>query len=172
LNLIVQHGGYSDHSLNPEQDRPDSEYESKRSTTKSSFVRASSFRKRLGFGGKAAASQHWGAIGLNLIYKPIDPAMDIVFVHGLRGGSIKTWCKDGNPDLFWPKTWLPSEPGLQRARIHSFGYNADWGDCHETTHDLCDFGRSLLGALMISPEIRSKDEVRMPMRAFRNIYHH
>ncbi|KAF2671659.1 hypothetical protein BT63DRAFT_398038 [Microthyrium microscopicum] len=64
-------------------------------------------------------------LGLELIYEPeISPPLDIIFVHGIGGTSRSTWTKDRHADKFWPKRWLPNEPGIQTARILSFGYNA------------------------------------------------
>ncbi|KAM7212469.1 hypothetical protein V8F06_012156 [Rhypophila decipiens] len=100
----------------------------------------------------------WGPTGLNLLHSPPDPLLDLVFVHGLRGGSIKTWCKNNDPQLYWPKAWLPKDPDLQKVRIHSFGYNSDWGESKETELDLHDFGRSLLAELTTSPELRKGDK--------------
>lgn len=96
----------------------------------------------------------WGQFGLQLLHSPPEPLIDFIFVHGLRGGSIKTWTKSGNPQTYWPQAWLPRDPDLQNARIHSFGYNSDWGDPRETNLDIHDFGRSLLGEILTSPELR------------------
>jgi len=35
-----------------------------------------------------------------------------------------TWCKNKDPDVFWPLNFLPMEPGLGDARIMTFGYNS------------------------------------------------
>lgn len=96
---------------------------------------------------------------MNLLYDPPDPLVDLIFVHGLRGGSIKTWCKGDDLKLFWPQAWLPREQGLQNARVHSFGYNADWADMKETALDLHDFGRALLAEMNTSPFLRRAREV-------------
>ncbi|RYC54364.1 hypothetical protein CHU98_g11846 [Xylaria longipes] len=100
----------------------------------------------------------WGTYGLNLLHDPPDPLIDLIFVHGLRGGSIKTWCKGDDLNLFWPQTWLPREQGLQNARVHSFGYNADWAATKETALDLHDFGRALLTEMNTSPFLRGARE--------------
>ncbi|KAI1328234.1 hypothetical protein F5Y16DRAFT_409897 [Xylariaceae sp. FL0255] len=75
----------------------------------------------------AESEDTWGPYGLNLLYEPPGALIDLVFVHGLRGGSIKTWCKDEDPRYFWPQNWLPREPDLSNARTpilligHSMG---------------------------------------------------
>ncbi|KAI3320814.1 hypothetical protein HD806DRAFT_537878 [Xylariaceae sp. AK1471] len=100
----------------------------------------------------------WGPYGLHLLYDPPDALIDLIFVHGLRGGSIKTWCKNEDLKYFWPQAWLPREQDLQNARIHSFGYNADWADTKETALDLHDFGRALLAEMSTSPYLRRAKE--------------
>jgi hypothetical protein len=46
--------------------------------------------------------------------------ISIVFVHGFGGHRIDTWTLDG---FCWPQEYLKSK--LERARIISFGYEAD-----------------------------------------------
>jgi hypothetical protein len=46
----------------------------------------------------------------------------IVFVHGLRGHSTKTWTKD---DVCWPRDLLSKEEGLSHTRVIAFGYDAN-----------------------------------------------
>lgn len=66
-------------------------------------------------------------VGLEVVYRPPgDHKVDIIFVHGLGGGSQKTWSKDGNLDTFWPHKWLPYEAGANEARISTFGYDASF----------------------------------------------
>ncbi|KAK1974128.1 hypothetical protein LZ30DRAFT_560493, partial [Colletotrichum cereale] len=95
-----------------------------------------------------------GLYGLVLLSSPSEPIVDFVFVHGLRGGSRKTWSKSEDPLHFWPKEWLPRDPDFRHVRIHSFGYNSDWFQAHDTVLNVHDFGKSLLGALDDSPLIR------------------
>ncbi|KAF2649450.1 hypothetical protein K491DRAFT_550850, partial [Lophiostoma macrostomum CBS 122681] len=95
-----------------------------------------------------------GTLGLNLLSRPSDPRLDLIFVHGLGGGSTKTWCRAADPTLFWPKAWLPREPGFQNVRIHSYGYDADWTTSKaSSTINIHDFGRQLLERLRNSPEL-------------------
>ncbi|KAK4213973.1 WD40-repeat-containing domain protein [Rhypophila decipiens] len=121
-------------------------------------LRNFSFSRRSTAATGNSSEDGWGPTGLNLLHSPPDPLLDLVFVHGLRGGSIKTWCKNNDPQLYWPKAWLPKDPDLQNVRIHSFGYNSDWGESKETELDLHDFGRSLLAELTTSPELRKGDK--------------
>lgn len=100
-----------------------------------------------------------GAYGLNLLYSPPEPLVDLIFVHGLGGGSVKTWCKGGDRRLFWPQVWLQRETDLQNVRVHSFGYNADWKDTKETYLNIHDFGRSLFGDMSTSPHLRHDKDV-------------
>ena len=43
-----------------------------------------------------------GPLGLNLLYAPAEPLADFIFVHGLGGGSRKTWSKTTSVKDFWP----------------------------------------------------------------------
>ncbi|KAM7190687.1 Alpha/Beta hydrolase fold [Rhypophila sp. PSN 637] len=121
-------------------------------------LRNFSFSRRSSAATGYSSEEGWGPTGLNLLHSPPDPLLDLVFVHGLRGGSIKMWCKNNDPQLYWPKAWLPKDPDLQNVGIHSFGYNSDWGESKETELDLHDFGRSLLAELTTSPELRKGDK--------------
>lgn len=100
-----------------------------------------------------------GPLGLNLLYTPPAPLLDFIFVHGLRGGSKKTWSKTSHPYHYWPKEWLPRDPEFKHVRIHSFGYNSDWNDRKDSIINIHDIGKSLLGEMINSPEIRRNDKV-------------
>ncbi|OAQ98411.1 hypothetical protein LLEC1_06234 [Akanthomyces lecanii] len=105
---------------------------------------------------KDDATRQLGPRGLYLLHRPPEPLVDIIFVHGLRGGSVKTWQKGGDPHRFWPQLWLSVEPGFEHANIHSFGYDADikTGSCF----DIHDFGRELLEEMRISPHLTDNEE--------------
>ncbi|KAL8938934.1 MAG: hypothetical protein Q9216_003620, partial [Gyalolechia sp. 2 TL-2023] len=96
-----------------------------------------------------------GPLGLNLLYGPSEPIVEFIFVHGLRGGSRKTWSASDDPSHFWPKEWLPIEPRFRHVRIHSYGYNADWGEKKGNVLNIHDFGIALLGDVKNSPHIRN-----------------
>lgn len=71
--------------------------------------------------------------------------VDIVFVHGLRGGRESTWTKDG---VIWPKELLSKD--IPKSRILSFGYNSGiiQSDTAEVTQgSLADDARQLCSLL-------------------------
>lgn len=75
-------------------------------------------------------------------------------MHGLGGGSRKTWARTVDPLHFWPKAWLPEDVDFRDVRIHSFGYNADWGERRQSILNIHDFAQSLLGEIKNNPSIR------------------
>ncbi|KAF9893519.1 hypothetical protein FE257_010831 [Aspergillus nanangensis] len=107
-----------------------------------------------GGGAAAAAAAARGPLGLRLVYSSPEPLIDLIFVHGLRGGSIKTWCKGNDPRFFWPQFWLPMEPGFRNVNIHSFGYDSDWASTKSSILSVQDFGQSLLEEMRNSPHMR------------------
>jgi len=62
-------------------------------------------------------------IGLTPVTQPLQPIVDIIFIHGLEGSSHRTWSWEGNTSNFWPN-WLADEPDLSKVRIHTYGYSA------------------------------------------------
>lgn len=109
-----------------------------------------------------------GRYGLVLLASPSEPAVDFVFVHGLKGGSRKTWSESEDPMHFWPKEWLPRDPDFKHVRIHSFGYKADWKEKQDSILNIHDFGKSLLAALHDSPLIRHDASVSSSSRCLAN----
>ena len=103
-----------------------------------------------------------GALGLNLLYDPPSPVVDFVFVHGLGGGSRKTWSKSDSLDHFWPGEWLPHDPGFQNVRIHSFGYNSDWASTQDDVSNIQDFALGLLNAVKYAQGLRASSIVYCP----------
>jgi hypothetical protein len=86
-------------------------------------------------------------LGLSVVHTPLDRpvGIDIIFVHGLGGTSRKTWSYNRDVTYFWPKEWLPAEPGLERARILSFGYNANFMSTAPANFlNITDFAKDLL----------------------------
>lgn len=101
-----------------------------------------------------------GAVGLRLLHSSPEPLINLVFVHGLRGGSTKTWRKGSDPRLFWPQYWLPAESGFRNANIYSFGYESDWASTKSSILNVHDFGQSLFEEMRNSPSLRNNDNVR------------
>ncbi|KAI0537078.1 hypothetical protein GGR58DRAFT_361265 [Xylaria digitata] len=111
-------------------------------------------------GGEGDADSH-DRYGLTLLSDASDPIADFIFVHGLGGGSRKTWRKGQNENLFWPKEWLSRDPEFHDVRVHTFGYNADWKDRHESVLSISDFANSLLFELQNSVMIRRSKDLPM-----------
>lgn len=102
-----------------------------------------------------------GRLGLILLHSPPNPAIDFVFVHGLGGGSRKTWSKSDHPEHFWPRAWLPYDRGFMNVRIHSFGYDADWGSTKADVSNIADFALGLLNVLKYNETMSGSADVRM-----------
>ncbi|KAK4135706.1 hypothetical protein BT67DRAFT_258397 [Trichocladium antarcticum] len=95
-----------------------------------------------------------GALGLTLLHEPSEPRVDFIFVHGLNGGSKRTWSATSDPSTYWPKEWLPSEAGFRHVRVHSYGYDSDWTKSRQSTLTIHDFGQALLADLYNSPNLK------------------
>lgn len=118
------------------------------SAGRSFFPRTITFRK----GGENGTENDKGPIGLTTVYKPLENAVaDLVFIHGLGGGSRKTWSKNEDPALFWPQEWLPRDPQFRDARIHTFGYDSNWDK--ESILNIHDFAKTLLEWIKDCPAI-------------------
>lgn len=99
-----------------------------------------------------------GPIGLTTLYSPPnETVVDLIFVHGVNGGSQSTWTKNGDPSLFWPQEWLPEDPDFQDVRIHTFGYASAFAE--ESVLNIPDFARSLLYSIHDSPVIPRQGQV-------------
>lgn len=108
--------------------------------------------------GKEQHDDPKGPLGLTTLHEPDldEPVVaDIIFVHGLDGGSQSTWCKGNNPDLYWPQEWLPMDDAFHGVRIHTFGYPSVI--TRQSVLNIRDFAWSLLAAVNESPAI-SKTE--------------
>ncbi len=92
-----------------------------------------------------------GPLGLNLLHSPSEPLIDFIFVHGLGGGSRKTWSKTSSITYYWPQEWLPKDPAFKNVRVHSFGYDSDWAKGKDNCLNIHHFGKSLLGEMSTSP---------------------
>jgi hypothetical protein len=80
-------------------------------------------------------------LGLNVLEDPKDPFMEIIFVHGLRGGPRKAWTLDDDPATFLA-LWLPDDKHHRFAhvRIHTYGYNANWTERRTSVSNVHEFG--------------------------------
>lgn len=94
-----------------------------------------------------------GPLGLNLLHSPSEPLIDLVFVHGLGGGSRKTWSKTSSVTHYWPQEWLPKDPAFKSVRVHSFGYDSDWVKGRDNCLNIHHIGKSLLGEMSTSPYV-------------------
>lgn len=85
-------------------------------------------------------------LGISVLHEPDIPRkVDVLFIHGLGGTSIRSWCKSRDPEFLWPKLWLPYEPGLSSARILTFGYNAHFASTKgSSSQTIGDFATDLL----------------------------
>ena len=54
-----------------------------------------------------------GPLGLNLLYEPKNTLVDLVFIHGLGGGSRRTWSCSNGSEAFWLQDYLPFENGIR-----------------------------------------------------------
>ncbi|KAI1392460.1 uncharacterized protein F4822DRAFT_436235 [Hypoxylon trugodes] len=98
-----------------------------------------------------------GVLGLTTLHEPPPPnktLADIVFVHGLGGGSRKTWSYSPSKHHYWPQAWLANDPDFVDIRIHSFGYKSEWAERQRSILDIRDFAESLVGGLKNNPGIR------------------
>lgn len=107
-----------------------------------------------------------GKLGLRPLHISSESLIDLVLVHGLKGGSVKTWRKGTDPRYFWPKYWLPLEHGFENASIHSFGYDSDWGAARQSILNVQDFGKALFEELRTSHHLRNHSPVSLPFVPF------
>ena len=112
-------------------------------------------------GGSNSSEDTKGSFGLNTLHTPLlgSAIADLIFVHGLGGGSRSTWTKSGDPALYWPKEWLPHDEAFQDVRIHSFGYDSDWDK--GSILGIQDFAKALLGSILDCPIIPRDMRVRL-----------
>ncbi|KAL6714385.1 hypothetical protein ACLMJK_007808 [Lecanora helva] len=98
------------------------------------------------------------SLGLSVLYAPkSEPVVDLIFVHGLGGASIKTWCKNHDRNLCWPKYWVPGDLGNDNVRVLTFGYNAEVLSKTKTKANISDFAKSLLAAMKFEKDAEMED---------------
>ncbi|MCJ1394922.1 hypothetical protein MMC18_007802 [Xylographa bjoerkii] len=93
------------------------------------------------------ADDQRGPPGLRTLTDPRDPFVELIFVHGWRGGSRSTWTCNNDMSTFWP-LWLADERDFDHVRIHTFGYDADFMDRRVSGGNINDFGILLMEALV------------------------
>jgi hypothetical protein len=93
------------------------------------------------------------SIGLESLFIPAEPLVDIIFVHGFWGGARKSWSKSALPSKFWPKEWLSKDPAFEHARISTYGYAADFQNEREGAQDLSKLGAHFFQELKSSSYI-------------------
>lgn len=103
-----------------------------------------------------------GPLGLQLLRTVSEPLVDFIFIHGLGGGSRKTWSKSPDSYHYWPKEWLSQDPEFNSVRIYSFGYKADWAEKTSSILNIHDFALSLLGEIRCNPDIRRSNVSQSP----------
>jgi hypothetical protein len=92
-----------------------------------------------------------GSLGLKFSYSPSKPFIDFIFVHGLAGGSRKTWSRTSSVTHYWPQEWLAKDPAFKNVRVHNFGYDTDWAEGKDNCLNIHHIGKSLLGEMSTSP---------------------
>ncbi|KAK9424355.1 putative DUF676 domain-containing protein [Seiridium unicorne] len=100
-----------------------------------------------------------GRRGLSLLHVTHRPFVHLILIHGLGGGSIKTWSKEGNPLAYWPKAWLPQEVGMQHANIYAYGYESGslLGGSTDPALNIATLWESLLNDLKTTTELDGKE---------------
>ena len=96
-------------------------------------------------------------IGLKTMHTPPEPLIDLVFVHGLSGGSHRTWTRSGKRNYFWPEMWLPNDPGFKHVRISTYGYQHVASD--DRVFNISEIATRLLSEMTASPLIKDSPKV-------------
>ena len=100
---------------------------------------------------------------LTLLHEPLEPLVDLIFVHGLGGDPVKTWTKGEDSEQFWPQAWLPQEPVLQNVRISTFGYKNDGDEHKDTASMIHDAGEGLLREISTNVSQRTQEDLPIIM---------
>jgi hypothetical protein len=81
-------------------------------------------------------------LGLNAVSLPPTPLVDIIFIHGLGGSSLRTWSWNHDTRHLWLH-WLADEPTLSSARVWAYGYSGGV-DGFSNALNIHDFAKDLL----------------------------
>ena len=90
--------------------------------------------------------------GLTVLHEPEGELLaDLVFVHSLGGGSVRSWSDDGRHGTFWPEDWLAREDLIRSARISTYGYSSQiMTSDADRLLDFSDIAKDLLAKLRFS----------------------
>ena len=77
--------------------------------------------------------------------KQTDRVADLIFIHGLGGGSQTTWAAEGKPENFWP-AWLADQ--FPNLGVWTLGYGTTISAWNERSMPLADLGHSILDRLV------------------------
>ncbi|KAI0517179.1 hypothetical protein F5B22DRAFT_605202 [Xylaria bambusicola] len=100
-----------------------------------------------------------GPLGLTTLFEPDGQVVaDIIFVHGLNGGSRSTWSRTSHGS-YWPQDWLSCDDAFQDVRIHTFGYSS--GLNRESILNIRDFATNLLACAYHCPAMASNPSGRI-----------
>lgn len=69
---------------------------------------------------------------------------DLIFIHGLGGGSQTTWAKDGLPENFWPD-WIASD--FPQLAVWTMGYKSSPSDWNKHSLPLSRLGSGAINAM-------------------------
>ena len=92
-------------------------------------------------------------ISLRCISEPADtPRLIVIFVHGLGGDPVTTWCHEGGEEdgYFWPRG-IGKE--IKETAVFTLGYPADKA-AWNTGWPIATAATAVLDKLMASPDLR------------------
>jgi hypothetical protein len=101
-----------------------------------------------------------GQVGLRTLNGPVDPYLELVFVHGLMGDSSLTWTFENDRATFWPE-WLAEDPEFSNLRIHMYGYHESPVNGRAPVSKLRDMGAALCSALELNTQFRGNTHVSL-----------
>ena len=123
--------------------------------TRSRFTRHFTLRQSPSPSSSSSDVNAKGPLGLTTVHRPSlgeSATANIVFVHGLGGGSEHTWSKNG---VLWPRDLLPEQPPFRETNVHIFGYDSNFKK--SSTLNIHDFSKSLLNNLLNNPVVNESN---------------
>jgi hypothetical protein len=116
------------------------------------------------------SAEETGVTGLTTLYESQGSAnhatADIIFIHGIGGGSRSTWTLNGDPSTFWPLEWLPQDTTFRDTNIFTFGYRLWPKSAASSVVDIYGIARSLLFWISESSGIDEGEEVCCALPAY------